>query len=293
MKTQWIACNACGADAFQTLSRVGEWTIGKCSNCGLVHLNPAPFFEPTVEFSEISKGFQYTQYMHKEISPKVYEYERSQLVSQQREMVRLTGQDLPPMRYLEIGCGSGASVRAAADLGWTATGIDIDPELIQTGVRQHGADLRCVPLLDAGFPGESFTFIRLRDVIEHLPNPYDSLQEVRRLLRPGGIVLVVAPNEGAMFNRARRLLGIKRKMVAYAEPPHHIHGFTPVTLRKIMERANFEPIEVKTTFTVDSRYVTSNNMRSANRKALVSLWKAGNALGMGNFVVGWGQRSRG
>jgi len=290
MKTQWITCNACGADAFEVLSKVGEWTIGKCSKCGLVHLNPAPFFEPTTEFSTISKGFQYTQYQHQEISPKVYAYEREQLIGQQKELARMTGQSFPHLRYLEVGCGSGAAVRAASDLGWQATGIDIDPELIEAGVRQHGADLRCVPLLQAGFPERSFDFIRLRDVIEHLPNPFESLKEVYRLLRPGGIVLLVAPNEGAMLNRARRILGLKRRMVAYAEPPHHIHGFTPPTLKKILQRANFDILSVKTTFTVDSRYVTSNNMRSSDKIAMVSLWKAGNAIGMGNFIVAWAQR---
>ncbi len=79
MKTQWISCNACGADAFRPLSSVGEWKIGKCAKCGLVYLNPAPFFEPNAEFSAMSKGFQYTRYMHEEISPKIFAYEREQL----------------------------------------------------------------------------------------------------------------------------------------------------------------------------------------------------------------------
>src|SRR5512140_2113815 len=98
MKTQWITCNACGADAFETLSKVGEWTIGRCSKCGLIHLNPAPFFEPTSEFSTISKGFQYTRYMHQEISPKIFAYEREQLLSQQKEITRLTGKRLSEVR---------------------------------------------------------------------------------------------------------------------------------------------------------------------------------------------------
>jgi SAM-dependent methyltransferase len=290
MKTQWISCNACGADAYQSLSSVGEWTIGKCGDCGLVYLNPAPFFEAAPEFSAVSKGFQYTRYMHDTITPKIFAHETDQLRRQQQEMSRLTGKTLPAIRYLEVGCGSGASVRAAADLGWQATGCDIDPELIRTGVEQHGADLRCVPLLQAGLDAASFDFIRLRDVIEHLPDPYESLLEIRRLLRPGGIGLFVAPNEGALVNRIRRLLGFKRGMIAYAEPPHHIHGFTPATFQRILQRAGFKILMLKTTIPVDAEYVTSNNMRSANRLDLVSLWKVARMLGMGNFLVGWVQK---
>jgi 2-polyprenyl-3-methyl-5-hydroxy-6-metoxy-1,4-benzoquinol methylase len=287
MISRRISCNACGADTFRLLSTVGEWNIGRCTRCGLVYLNPAPFFEPDTEFSSMSKGFQYTRYMHEKIGERIFAYETAQLRSQVEEIRRLTGQTIAAVRYLEVGCGSGASVRAAADLGWEATGIDIDPELIATGVKQHGADLRCTPLLQAGFSDDSFDFVRLRDVIEHLPDPYESLRKIRCLLRPGGIALIVAPNEGALINRFRRLAGMKRTMVAYAEPPHHIHGFTPVTLRLIVERAGFKVLELRTIETVHPGYVTSNNMRSAHRSALVALWKLARTVGMGNFIVSW------
>jgi SAM-dependent methyltransferase len=291
MKTRWISCNVCGADAYQSVSSVGEWNIGKCTRCGLIYLNPAPFFEPTQEFSAVSKGFQYTRYMHETITPKIFTYEREQLRCQLREISRLNGQTPPVIRYLDVGCGSGASVRAAADLGWQAVGVDIDPELIETGIKQHGADLRCTPFLQAGFDAGSFDFIRMRDVIEHLPDPYESLVEIRRLLRPGGIGLFVAPNEGALVNRIRRLLGFKRGTIASAEPPHHIHGFTSDTLQKILQRVGFKILMMKTTIPVDPEYVTSNNMRSANRVDLVSIWKGARMLGMGNFLVAWVQKT--
>ncbi len=291
METRWISCNTCGADTFQLMSTVGEWNIGKCTSCGLIYLNPAPFFAPTSEFSKVSKEFQYTQYMHGKITPKIFAYEKEQFQRLGVEITRLTGKTFSGIRYLEVGCGSGASVRAATDLGWQATGIDIDPELIGTGVEQHGADLRCTPLLQGGFEGESFDFIRLRDVIEHLPNPYDSLLEIKRLLRPGGIALFVAPNEGALMNRFRNFIGMKKTMVAYAQPPHHIHGFTPITIRRILERSGLKILMMKTTTPVDPEYVTSNNMRSANRPDLVAIWNAGRMLGMGNMVVAWVQKN--
>jgi 2-polyprenyl-3-methyl-5-hydroxy-6-metoxy-1,4-benzoquinol methylase len=291
MTTRWISCNVCGADAFQSLAAVGEWNIGKCTRCGLIYLNPAPFFEATPEFSTISKSFQYTRYMHEKITPQIYAYENAQFRSQLQEIFRLTGKAFPAMRYLEVGCGSGASVRAATDLGWEATGIDIDPELIGTGIEQHGADLRCTPLQLGGFDAGSFDFIRLRDVIEHLPDPYESLLEIQRLLRPGGIALFVAPNEGALLNRLRLLLGFKRGMIAWAEPPHHIHGFTPATLERILHRAGFKILMVKTTTPVDPDYVTSNNMRSANRAGLIAVWEGTRMLGRGNFLVGWVQKA--
>ena len=290
MKKQWIACNSCGADVYRPLSTVGEWTIGKCGDCGLVFLNPAPFFEPTTEFSAMSKGFQYTQYMHQMITPKIFAFETDQLRFQMGQLTELTGRSFQAIRYLEVGCGSGASVRAATDLGWVATGVDLDPELIREGIEQHGSDLRCSPLLKAGLDPGSFDFIRLRDVIEHLPDPYESMLEVHRLLRPGGLCLIVAPNEGGLVNRVRYSLGFKRNLVAYAEPPHHIHGFDPSTLKLILERTGFKVLRLKTTVPFDSNFVTSNNMRTANQLLLVSIWKSAQLMGMGNFLVAWIQK---
>lgn len=290
MKTLWIACNACGVDEYRSLSSVGEWQIGKCNNCGLTYLNPAPFFEPSPEFSEMSKGFQYTRYMHETITPGIFAHESNQFRSHLQEIQRLTGQNFPTMRYLEVGCGSGASVRAAADLGWVASGVDIDPELIRTGIEQHGADLRCTTLAQGKFDAGTFDFIRLRDVIEHLPDPFETLLEIERLLRPGGVALFVAPNEGALLNRLRILLGFRRCKIAWGEPPHHIHGFTPVTLRRILQRAGFNLLRLHTTTPVDPDYVTSNNMRSADRSGLVLVWNVARSLGMGNFLVAWVQK---
>jgi uncharacterized Zn finger protein len=53
MNKKWIHCNACGADAYKKLSKVGEWNIGKCTKCGLIYVNPIPFFEPTTDFSGV------------------------------------------------------------------------------------------------------------------------------------------------------------------------------------------------------------------------------------------------
>ncbi len=291
MVKQTISCNVCGADDYIKLSTVGDWSIGKCARCELIYVNPAPFFEPTPEFSEVSKEFQYTQYMHQKISQEILLHEIQQLQGHLQEIIRLTGRSLPASpRYLEVGCGSGASVRAAADLGWQATGIDIDPELIQTGKEQLHVDLRCTPLLRSGLQENQFDFIRLRDVIEHLPDPYDNLLMIRNLLVPGGVALFVTPNEAGLPTRLRLLLGRTRDRVATVPPPHHLHGFTPQTLDRLLVRAGFSLLDGKTTTPVDPQYVTSNNMRSRHNPAYVCFWEGARALGMGSMVVSWVKR---
>jgi 2-polyprenyl-3-methyl-5-hydroxy-6-metoxy-1,4-benzoquinol methylase len=292
MNKKWIHCNACGADAYKKLSKVGEWNIGKCAKCGLIYVNPIPFFEPTTDFSDISRDFQYTQYMHNKITPEIIRHDKNQLLYHMEKITNLTGQNIQPVEFLDVGCGSGASVRAATDLGWKATGIDIDPELIKKGRDQLNVDLRCIPLLEAGFKENQFNFIRLRDVIEHLPNPYDVLMEIKRLLIPGGIALFATPNEDGIPTQLRLLLGKKPDKVATVAPPHHLHGFSPKTLKRLFDRVGFKTLEIQTTTPVDYSYVTSNNMRSAKNKVLVGFWLASKAIGKGSMLIGWVKKEK-
>ncbi len=291
MESRRIACNACGADNFAPISTVDSWTIGRCRACGLVFVNPAPFFGATDEFSEMSRAFEYTEYMHQPISPEILAFERQQLLANAGEVARLNGSSAGPgrpMRFLDIGCGSGASVGAASGLGWDAIGIDIDPQLIAEGRAQLKVDLRCVPILECGLPPGEFDFIKLRDVIEHVPNPLEVLVKVRELLAPGGNVLLVTPNERSLATQARVVLRRRRTLVATVPPPHHLHSFGTETLVRTLHRAGLRPDTTFTTTPTDARYVTSSNMARASRLTLVRpLWAAGRALGMGAVLVSW------
>ncbi|MDH5571953.1 MAG: class I SAM-dependent methyltransferase, partial [Gammaproteobacteria bacterium] len=142
-------------------------------------------------------------------------------------------------------------------------------------------------LLESGFEEEQFDFIRLRDVIEHLPNPYEVLQEVKRLLVPGGIALIATPNEGSLTTQLRLLFGGSRELVATVAPPHHVHGFTPSTLGLILQRAGMKIEHIGTTTPVDPLYVTTRNMQSADSKLHVLVWRIANALGKGSMLVSW------
>lgn len=284
--TVWISCNTCGADAFQELSTIDEWHVGQCSECEQIYVNPMPFFEPSTDFSEISMDFQYTRFQH-EITDQVLRHDKRQFSHHIEEMTLFSGKNVQPGNFLDIGCGSGSSVRAAEELGWNAVGVDIDTKLVELGREKLGVDLRNTPLLKSGFEENHFDFIRLRDVIEHLPDPYETLIEIQRILAPGGFVLVATPNEDALPTQARLFLGVKRATVATVAPPHHVHGFTPKTLRRIFERVGLSVMEIKTTTPVDPLYVTARNMLSSSNKIYVLVWYTAKAMGKGSMLIGW------
>ncbi len=286
IKPEWISCNACGADDFSQLSDVDGWHIGRCNNCSMIYINPMPFFEPSTEFSEMSLDFQYTKFQH-ELTQDVLDHDKRQFRSNMDEISKLSNIDCQPGKFLDIGCGPGSSVRVAKDFGWDAVGVDIDTKLIELGRKKLDVDIRNIPLLQSNFDSNQFDFIRLRDVIEHLPNPYDVLLEVKRLLVPGGYALISTPNEDGLPTQARLFFGGKRDKVATLKPPHHLHGFTPKTLKRIIERAGLIAFQLKTTTPIDPRYVTTRNMQSAGSKPHVVAWHAANLIGKGSMLISW------
>jgi ubiquinone/menaquinone biosynthesis C-methylase UbiE len=147
-------------------------------------------------------------------------------------------------RYLDVGCGAGECLWAAKEKGWETEGIDPSKEFIEIGRESLGVEGRVCTLEEAGFPDDHFDAITFSGIIEHLYDPYETLCEVRRILRPDGWLWLDAPNEDGLYmtmgNFYMRLQG-KDWVVVMAPtfPPYHVQGFTPRSLKKLMQRAGF------------------------------------------------------
>jgi SAM-dependent methyltransferase len=110
-------------------------------------------------------------------------------------------------RLLDIGCGLGAYVRRFSDFTSQAYGIDIDaPRVVegaQNGVARLGVALsESLPYADGSFDG-----VLLNEVIEHVRSDRDTLREALRVTKPGGRVVVFAPNRFYPFETHGVYLG--------------------------------------------------------------------------------------
>ena len=96
-------------------------------------------------------------------------------------------------RLLDIGCGNGDFLALAKEAGWNVFGCDPDPSA-RSIASQSGAEIRAggaeAWLESAG----SFDAVTMSHVLEHVPDPVTTLQEVHALLRPGGFLYLELPN---------------------------------------------------------------------------------------------------
>jgi SAM-dependent methyltransferase len=135
-------------------------------------------------------------------------------------------------RLLELGCGSGAMLQSMEGLGWRVDGVDFDPVAVAQA-RDKGLTVHLGSLSEHVFPTETFDAITASHVIEHVCDPLGVLRECRRILKPGGLLVLITPNAASWGHR------IYRADWRGLEPPRHIRIFTPFSLATLCRRAGF------------------------------------------------------
>jgi SAM-dependent methyltransferase len=110
-------------------------------------------------------------------------------------------------RVLESGCGLGRYVKYLHDRGWDAIGLECSRETVDQ-VRQIWPELPVVvgDAAAAPFPDASFDGIVSLGVVEHWPDgPARPLQDIHRLLKPGGCAVISVPVLNAWRRWKRKL----------------------------------------------------------------------------------------
>lgn len=134
-------------------------------------------------------------------------------------LVRLRSTDT----VLDLGCGNGQHTLRAAPAVHAIVGVDYDPKLLAvaaadarargvTNVRFTTGDLeRTLP-----FPADAFDAVLALDVLEHLHQRDQAFREMRRVLKPGGRLLIAVPNRETSWKRRLRSAGLP----FYSDPDH-------------------------------------------------------------------------
>ncbi len=167
-----------------------------------------------------------------ELEPEDFELRRAFLLAHVR-----TG-----ARALDLGCGDGRLTAEMADAGAKPVGVEIaDAALERARASYSELDFRLAPI--AGplpFEDCSSELVWASEVIEHVADTARWLSEARRVLAPGGRLLVTTPSHG----RLRIMVGgIER----FSEPlGDHLHLYTRSSLGQLLEEFGFHDVEIRT-----------------------------------------------
>jgi len=141
----------------------------------------------------------------------------------------------PGSRVLDVGCGRGVLLGALADRGFEVHGVEISPEAAR------GADPRAeirfaANLSDAGYDDCAFDEVIIWHVLEHMQDPRGALEEVHRILKPNGRLVVAVPNFGSVQARWTGAAWF------HLDLPRHLYHFPLSALCRLLRRVGFEVV---------------------------------------------------
>ncbi|MDX8412174.1 MAG: class I SAM-dependent methyltransferase [Mariprofundaceae bacterium] len=139
------------------------------------------------------------------------------------------------LRLLDVGCSSGALLRVARGLGYTVNWVEPAKQAAATA-RADGFEVYPGLLQEAHFASNSYDLVTLFEVIEHLTDPISVINEIHRILQPGGLLLIGTGN-GESWTAT--MLGAKWEYFDIASHGGHISFFTPHSMRLLAEKTGF------------------------------------------------------
>ncbi len=162
----------------------------------------------------------------------------------ERRRALLLAEARPGERVLDLGCGAGRFVAALRDAGADPVGVEIASGALERArAVAPGADLRLLAQ-DGSIPLEhgSVDLVWCSEVLEHIADGAHLLQEARRVLRPGGRMLVTVPYHGRLQASLVALL----RFDAHFDPQgQHLRFFTRASLAASLRAAGFAEPRVR------------------------------------------------
>ncbi len=240
MTQETVVCNLCGAASATPRYQVKDLllerptvtaTLVECAVCGLVYQNPRPTFAAMGEhYPDEYDSYNYDSDDKRPswLLRKAYAYgtnKRTRIVTRAKSGGRL----------LDIGCSTGLFLRGMREKsGWEVQGVEISEQAAAIARNRHALTVTTGTLESAEFPDNHFDAVTMWDVFEHLHDPDGSLAEIRRILRPDGVLVLRVPN---LDSWDAQLFG---ENWAGLDAPRHLYIFGRKTLTQILTQNSFK-----------------------------------------------------
>lgn len=200
------------------------WLVSECADCGHQFMNPQPSWDDlqpyyNEEYSAYNPG--------RDVSLDDDEIVKVAMqTNSYRHLPLQTGK-----RLLDVGCGAGVFLRISKKLGAIEQGIEPSPFAAEVA-RKQGLNIFCGTLEEfAERTTDRFDVITSHHVMEHVPNPVETLKTMKSLLAPGGYIWIAVPNAGYTLARA-----LKGKWHS-ADLPYHLMQFSPQSMARAGKEA--------------------------------------------------------
>lgn len=225
-----VPCPYCRSTDYDPRVVVHGFRYVTCRQCGLVYLNPQL---TGAALRDAYNDEDVRAFFFRELLLPFGEQAQKQEYEQRvRDLKKLTNRKTP--RLLDIGCAAGNFLQIAQGQGFDGEGLELNSHYVEY-IREHRHLKVAARRLDEmSYEDCSFDIVTLWDVLEHVPQPFELLKEIVRILRPAGILALTTINHRCINEK---ILGSRWR---YYQPPDHVCSFTPKVLSSMIRDAGCE-----------------------------------------------------
>jgi 2-polyprenyl-3-methyl-5-hydroxy-6-metoxy-1,4-benzoquinol methylase len=239
-------CPACGSSSrARPLSREGEYELVRCRDCRMLYTHRVhSIAEKILHYDQLAGERMDTT---SALSPAHYglanQIKSVPLYERVLQFIVKTISE-GKINFVDVGCAGGLLLLAAQAVDgyncgvpprFNVRGISIDPRERSETERSVGCPVMFPDEAAAEWAGWA-DVVTLMNVLEHVSDPFALLGQLRRILKPGGLLLIDVPNNSVVSLRGRLL-----HRWPELDLGEHVNHFVPVTLDRLLIRAGFTP----------------------------------------------------
>lgn len=231
-----VVCDICGSNNYKKILEAGnihglvklsdeKFDLVKCSNCGLVYINPRP------EEKNIFKYYNFDYYGTSSFLSDLFSKLSNLYKIRKIKKYKNKG------KILDVGCGNGAFLFHITGSKWECYGVEKHPEGFKAVSSSNKINLYNCDFADCELENNNFDVVTMWHSFEHFYNLHSILKKCHRILNEKGILVMDVPNIDSI---GFKLAGSNW---FHLDAPRHLNHFNIKTMELLLKNNNFEIIK--------------------------------------------------
>jgi 2-polyprenyl-3-methyl-5-hydroxy-6-metoxy-1,4-benzoquinol methylase len=217
-----------------------NYTLIKCLDCSLIYQKKIP--------DQKLSGILYEEWIDPSIASEkskkhdlpYYKKHINEIV----DIIEYFNRNPYELNFLDFGMGWSEWSRITLSMGVNTYGIELSQDRIQFAIKHH------IEVLDyKNLPESFFDFINTEQVFEHIPNPFETLQDLTKSLKSGGVIKLSVPN-GMYAERNIKMQNWETdkndlESMNVVAPLEHINCYTTESLLIMAKKNGLELVKIR------------------------------------------------
>lgn len=223
-----IQCPICN-DNCNSFINVKSFTIYKCNNCTFQFVWPLPTEEElSYIYNEKTLSGE-----NSTINYETYLRSKNQLTKEYAQVLKILNEFPSKGKLLDVGCAAGFFLNYAKQNNWDVEGVEVSKDLSKFARQELGLNVHTGTLSNVALQPKSYDVVTLIGVIEHLDNPQSVIDNVNRVIKLNGVLIILTENVESFLSKV-----LKSKWNGYM-PPEHLSYFSKKSIQYLIQSRGF------------------------------------------------------